>query len=396
MKATPARRDFLKKMGLTGLPFLIPSMPLWAAPEVPYQQAQIGDKDYMVNFALDGKFYSPQGYLRKLQEINTGLEIGEDMYYEGGATAKLEALFARITGKEKAVYLPTGTMANQIAASLLSDDTAKILVPENSHMFRDEADAAQRIHHKRLVPYGGADRVATLEDLKIAEAHTLEGEVFQSGLKTVVVEHPVRRAHGRVVPFEELKKISDYCREKGYKMHLDGARLHLASVYTGIPVGDYAALFDTVYISLYKYLNAGGGAILCGEAALMEKVKHQMKVLGGTMWQSWYNTAMALHYVEGIVERWQQLVKKGARLVEELNTIEGLRITALDGGTNMYQLETGSREMGDRLVANLINNDQLYLQSPDENGRIWLYMNESTLEIPNEELLKAFKRAWIS
>ena len=392
MKPARSRRKFIQQLGLSGIPFFLPASQILGANPAGFSDLPEEEGTFH-NFVMDGKFYSPRGYIKRLQEIDRQREITEDMYFQGGVTGELEQKFADLTGKEKALYLPTGTMANQVAISLLSGGNAKVLVPENSHIFRDEADAAQRIHHKRLVPYGQSDHLALLEDLKKAETHTLEGEVFQSGLNTVVVENPVRRVNGRVVPFEALEGITNYCREKEYKLHLDGARLHLASVYTGISVSDYASLFDTVYISLYKYLNAGGGAVLCGDAEMIGKAKEYMKVLGGTMWQSWYNTAMALEYLDGFEERWSEVLAKGRDLLERLNRINGIRLSALDGGTNVYLLETGSKERGDNLVKNLVVNNQIYLREPDADGRIWFYLNESTSAIPNEVLEEAFEKA---
>lgn len=390
------RRHFIKTVGLAGIPALMPLEGLLAKVAMPDVTDKIGDKPYMVNFAMDGFFFSPSGYIEKLRAINSSHVIGEDMYFEGGSTAELEKEFARLTGKEKAIYLPTGTMANQLAIKLLNGEGSKILVPENAHIFRDEADAAQRVHHKRLVPYGGENRVAVLDDLKKAEAHTLEGEVFQSGLHTVVVECPVRRVHGEVVPFDELGRMADYCKAQGYKMHLDGARLHLASAYTGVPVSRYAELFDTVYISLYKYLNAGGGAVLCGKASLIDKVRDEMKVLGGVMWQSWYNTAMALHYLEGFDERWHALIAKGDDLIRRLNRFDGLEISSVPNGTNVYLLKTGDREKAEALVTNLVLKHQIYLRSPDDDGKIAFFLNESIADIDNEVLEHAFQSAWKS
>lgn len=388
------RRSFIKTIGLAGIPMVLPLQGVLAHNSTPDQENLLGDKPYLVNFAMDGFFFSPQGYIEKLREIDDQKPIEEDVYLEGGGTSELEEKFARITGKEKAVYLPTGTMANQVAVKLLSGKYAKVLVPENAHIYRDEADAAQRIHQKRLVPYGTDGMVAGLDALKHAEKHTLEGEVFQSGLNTVVVECPVRRVDGRVVPFDELQRLAAYCREQGYKMHLDGARLHLASVYTGIPVADYAALFDSVYISLYKYLNAGGGAVLCGEATLIDQVKSEMKVLGGTMWQSWYNTVVAGYYLEGFEERWKLLLVKTEDLIRRINGIEGLKISAVENGTNVYRLETGDKKRADSMVSRLVSDHQIYLRSPDARGDIWFCVNESTADISNTLLEDVFREAW--
>src|SRR5678815_5809724 len=92
-----------------------------------------------------------------------------------------------------------------------------------------------------------------------------------------------RRTDGRMIPIDEIKKISEYCRSKNIKLHLDGARIYMASAWSGVSINEYSTYFDTVYISLYKYLGASGGAILCGDKALIEKMPHMIKIHGGNM-----------------------------------------------------------------------------------------------------------------
>ena len=301
------RRDFLKKCGLSTVPFLFPAISLSAAPLLEHQTNSTNNTKFPVNFIYDGLAFSPQEYLEKLNEINKSHPIQPDFYGNGGATKALEDTFAKITGKEKAIYLPTGTMANQLAIKLLNEDNTKVLVSENSHIYRDEADAAQSVHGKRLIPVGKGKAYFNLNDLKSTIRYLNENEVFKSGIGTVAIENPIRRADGTTVPIETIKELSEYCKENGYRLHLDGARIHLAAAYTKVSLAAYASYFDTVYISLYKYLNATGGAILCGDAALIDKIVHEIKIHGGTVFQSWNNTAVALHYLRDIDERWKKV-----------------------------------------------------------------------------------------
>ena len=163
-------------------------------------------------------------------------------------------------------------------------------------------------------------------------------EVFKSGIGCVSIENPVRRTDERMVPLEEIKKISDYCRSNNIKLHLDGARIYMAAAWSGISIKEYASYFDTVYISLYKYLGASGGAILCGDKELIGKMPHLIKIHGGNMYGNWLNAAMALHRLEGLEERLQEAIKRSTKIFASLNKIKGVRINALDDGTNIYEL----------------------------------------------------------
>ncbi|OJJ23756.1 hypothetical protein BKI52_05245 [marine bacterium AO1-C] len=387
---TPQRRNFLKNLGLSALPVLLPaaSMASGLPLDTTHQQKQAP-----INFIFDGLWFSPQAYLDKLQEINQKQKIAPDFYGNGGATQKLENAFAKLTGKEKAIFLPTGTMANQLAIKLLNGDNTKVLVPENSHVFRDEADAAQEVHGKRLVPVGQGKPFFDLQDLKRTIRYYNEGEVFKSGIGTVMIESPVRRADGVAIPFNTLKAITDYCREKGYKTHLDGARIHLASAYTGVSVAQYASLFDTVYISLYKYLNASSGAILCGKAEVIDKLAHQIKVYGGTAFQTWNATAMALHYLEGIEDRWKKVKNNAEQIMSALNKMEGIQIKKVTNGTNIFHLKLDASIDLKTLANTLFKTHNIWLGRANKEGIVKFTINESLLRRTPKQIVDAWKQA---
>jgi len=394
MKKTPEennRREFLKKCGLSTVPFLLPTAGLDAM-TLSSDEAGSPYGNDIVNFVYDGLNLSPQQYIDKLRDIDLANRIEPDFYGNGGSTKRLEDEFARLTGKEKAMYLPTGTMANQLAIKLLSGEKTKVIVPENSHVFRDEADAAQSVHSKRLVPLGRDQPYFELEDVKSSVDYLKQNEVFQSGLGAVVIENPVRRANGMAVPIETIKEISAYCKKNGIKMHLDGARIHLAMAYTGLSLKEYASYFDTVYISLYKYLNTTGGAILCGETAIIDQLAHQIKILGGTVFQSWTNTSMALHFLEGIELRLKQVVDTAGKLVTELNKIEGLKISTVNNGTNMYDLSLASHIDSKELSTILYKEHAILLRS-SENGLVRFAVNESLLLRDFQDIADAWRAA---
>lgn len=386
------RRDFLKKFGLSTASLLLPVAGVSATPLFDFQNKIPKNSKIPVNFIYDGLAFSPQEYLEKLNEINKRKPIEPDFYGDGGATKLIEEEFAKITGKEKAIYLPTGTMANQLAIKLLNESNTKVIVPENSHIYRDEADAAQSVHNKRLIPVGKGKSYFDITDLKSTIDYTNKNEVFKSGLGTVVIENPVRRADGTFVPIGVIKDISKYCKENNYKMHLDGARIHIASAFNNISLSEYASYFDTVYISLYKYLNASGGAILCGDAKIIEQISHQIKILGGTVFQSWNNTSMALHYLEGINQRWNEVVMKSEKLITALNKLNGMSITSFKNGTNIYDLILSNEISLKKLAIFLYNEHNIWLGRANDKGIVKFTVNESLLTRDYTDILDAWKK----
>lgn len=392
LKNNSNRRDFLKKCGVASLPLLAPSIAFGNT--IDKKNEKTNGNELSLNFIYDdiGFSSSPTFYLKKLNEINNSDTIQYDLYGNGGDTRRLEQEFAKITGKEKAIYLPTGTMANQLAIKLLNGEKTKVIVPENSHIFRDEADAAQSVHNKRLVAIGKGKHHFDVSDLKSAVNYINDSEVFKSGIGTVVIENPIRRADGRYVPIETIKKISNYCKGKGYKLHLDGARIHIASAYSGVSVTEYASYFDTVYISLYKYLNASGGAILCGDAKLINQVAHQIKIHGGTMFQSWNNTSMALHYLNGIEKRWKVLVDAGNKLITGLNTIKGVSIKKLNEGSNIYDLKFDTNIDFKKIRHSLYKNHNIRIGGKNRNGIVKFAINEGLLSRNIEGIIAVWKK----
>src|SRR6187549_442554 len=347
------RRNFLKASGLSLLPAVLPAAPVLANN---VNKKPIAANEPVVKLFGNGEFYDGLPYLEQLQFANSKQQIRVDRYGSGGAVEGLEKKFEAITGKEKAIYMPSGTMANQLAIAMLSGENTKVFVQDTSHVYRDEADAAQSIFNKRLMPLAKNQTFFTADELKKAIENLDSEEVFKSGLGCVSIENPVRRTDGRMIPIEEIKKVSEYCRSKNIKLHLDGARIYMASAWSGVTIKEYASYFDTIYISLYKYLGASGGAMLCGDKSVIDKMPHLMKVHGGSMYGNWTNAAMALNRLDGIETRLQNAIKRAEQLFPELNKIPGIKITSLQGGTNIYSIEL-AKEINARQLKDKLNKD---------------------------------------
>lgn len=384
------RRNFLKTSGIAALPSLGAAIPFGALARGTGQTG-LADQPSPIYFFFDGPNYNPQEFIAKLQQVNQAAAIQSDFYGEGGVVEALEKKFMAMTGKQAAIFMPTGTMANQLAIAVLSGDNTKVFVQETSHVYRDEADAAQSIHNKRLIPLAPNEAAFTLADLQASIRSLDEGEVFKSGIGAISIENPVRRCDGKTVDIEEIKKISAWCREKGYKLHLDGARIHLASAFTGIPVIEYARHFDTVYISLYKYLGAPGGAMLCGDKVVIDKMRHLIKVHGGTMYQFWINAAMALHHLEGLDDRLKGVVKKSTELFTQLNKLPGLQINTLKGGTNIFDLQVTKEIDLAKFRDSLRKEYNIYMGGRRDNDPVKIMVNETLLSRDTQLIVDAFK-----
>jgi threonine aldolase len=380
------RRNFIKASGLTLIPAAIPTISSLANSS---KTKEAPANEPIVKFFGDGEFYDGLPYLEMLQAANSKQSLKVDRYGSGGAIEELEKKLEAITGKEKAIFMPTGTMANQLAIAMLSGENTKVFVQDTSHVYRDEADAAQSVFNKRLMPLAKDQTYFTADELKKAIENLDSQEVFKSGIGCVSIENPVRRTDGRMIPIEEIKKISEYCRSKDLKLHLDGARIYMAAAWSGVSVKEYASYFDTIYISLYKYLGASGGAILCGEKSLIEKMPHMIKIHGGNMFGNWLSAAMASYKLDTIEEKLQEAIKRSKEIFGGLNQL-GIKVSALDNGTNIYNVKFPAGINGQKFGETL-NSYFIRMPRPDVNGDGKISVNETLLYREPKYIIDAIK-----
>ena len=387
------RRSFIRTGSAAALAGVtVPGLSEW--PRRP-QSSTEGERTREVNFSVDGVMATPDEYAATLENLTEKHSDLKDRYGVGGAVEQLEHQFATLTGKERALYLPSGTMANQLAISVLSGDASKVFVQDLSHVFRDEADAAQVVHGKRLVPLAPERGCFTRQELEEASSNVRQGEAFRTRIGALSIENPVRRAEGEVFDIDELRRVCEFARANEIGLHLDGARLFLASEYSGVGVDQYAALFDTVYISLYKYLRAPGGAVLCGGRAVIDRVAQLRKMHGGDMYQNWPYAAVAVHFLEGFADRFSAARAKADTLFAMLEATGRFEVHHVPNGSNIFKLGIGDADV-ERFRTRLREKWKVRVSGTPDDDFIRLHVNETQLGTPNETLAKAFEDAYRS
>jgi threonine aldolase len=210
----------------------------------------------------------------------------------------------------------------------------------------------------------------------------------------IVIETPVRRMHGEMFDHGAMKEICAYGREREIGLHLDGARLFIATAYSGIPVETYASLFDTVYVSLYKYFGAPSGAVLAGPARLLDELHHERRMFGGGLNEAWIFAAMALRSLEGFADRFARAVAASEELKAALGRIRGLHVSVVNGGTNIFRLETEPIVDAEGMRKKLWERG-IRLPSPD-SGTYFMKVNESILALPPAETAGRFEEAAVA
>ena len=282
----------------------------------------------------DGIPHTPSEYYKLLAAIP---DIAVDDYSRGGVVEKLEAQVASMLGKETAVWLPTGTLANHLAVRMLAGPKRRVLVQAESHLYNDCGDCCQTLSGLTMIPLAPAKATFTIEDVEQASASAMSGRVA-TPIGAIQIESPVRRKNGERFDFDQMKRISAWARERGIGMHLDGARLFLESAYTKRPVRDYAALFDTVYISMYKYFNAASGAVLAGPKSLLAELYQTRRMFGGGLHRVWPFAAVALYYMDGFEARFQKAVQTSEQVIAALSVDSNFAFERVPNGTNIFRM----------------------------------------------------------
>jgi threonine aldolase len=348
----------------------------------------------IVQFRSDGIGLSPAEYARLLADIAETRGIAADEYSRAGVVTELESRMAALLGKEAAVFMPTGTLANHLAIRLLARTGRRVVVQQESHLYCDEGDCAQQLSGLNLVPLAAGRAGFSLEEMVAAVAGPPEARVAIP-VGAISIETPVRRMSGEAFDFVELQRICAFARERGIGLHLDGARLPIEAIYTGITPARYAALFDTVYVSLWKFFNAASGAILAGPKALLDNLYHERRMFGGALPHAWPYAAVALRFLDGFEERFAGAADAAEMLVRALSEHPLITIDRNSHATNVTIMRvagTDAAALPDRLLA-----QGIVILPPrnvtDTGAEFTLHTNETILRRPIAETIAGFETA---
>ena len=348
---------------------------------------------HTVIFRGDGEPKTPSMMLQRLAEFDQKFTLKEDAYSLGGTVEQLEKKCAEMLGKEAAIFMPTGTLANHLAIRRLCGIKPRAIVQEQSHLYNDSGDCVTRLSNINLIPLAQGCPYFTLETLKAAVEQAEGGRVINP-VGAVMVESPVRRQSGKIVPFDEMKAVTDYCREKQIGSHLDGARLYMMSGATGISPADYAALFDTVYVSLYKYFGAPFGAILAGTVEFTDGLYHDRRMFGGGLASANFAAALALQGIDGFEERFNRAMTQAGALFDKINALKSINVEPFEHGSNIFPLKLESDVDSTRFVKTLeVHSVSVSPPDSDHVGRIMLTVNPTLLRQDTQDLFYTFERA---
>jgi threonine aldolase len=281
-------------------------------------------------------------------------EVGDDVYGEDPTVNRLQERAAEIFEKEAALFVPTGSMGNQIAIKLHTRPGTEVVIEERGHIFNFEMAAMSAISGTLARPVRSEDGSGILNWAEIEAAIHVGGAYYVAPTALISLENSHNLAGGSLLPRARTEEIAERAHELGLPVHLDGARIFNAAVALGERVADLARPVDSVMFCLSKGLGAPVGSMLLGPRGFIEEARRWRKLLGGGMRQAGVLAAAGLVALEETPERLHEDHSKARRLAEGLAELPGIQIDPERVATNIVIFDvTGTRRTADEICARL-------------------------------------------
>ncbi|HZY89147.1 MAG TPA: low-specificity L-threonine aldolase [Gemmataceae bacterium] len=263
-------------------------------------------------------------------------EVGDDVFHEDPSVNRLEEKVAALLGKEAALFVPSGTMSNQIGVKAHTQPGDELLCDVNCHIYNNEAGGPAALSGVMCRTVEG--------DFGVLDVTQLDGKVrganeHHARTRLVCLENTHNKGGGRVYPLEKIQAISSWARRQGLAMHLDGARLWNAVVASGVPAKTWGEPFDSVSVCFSKGLGAPVGSALAGTREYIARARRVRKLFGGGMRQAGVIAAAALYALENHVERLAEDHRNARVVAQAIADTPGLRLSPPEVETNLIWFE---------------------------------------------------------
>jgi len=279
----------------------------------------------------------------EMRDAMANAVVGDDVYGDDPTVNRLQEMAAEITGHEAGLFVASGTMGNLSAVLAHCQRGDEVILGKEAHTFRYEAGGISVLGgvHSCQLP-NQPDGTIALDDIKGA---IRSDDPHQPITRLVTIENTQNRCGGKCLSVEYTHQVVDFAREKGLKVHLDGARVFNAAAGLGVPVTELTSPVDSVTFCLSKGLSAPVGSVLCGTRDFIEKAHRARKVLGGGMRQAGILAAAGIVALEKVVHRLGEDHVRASKLAEGLSQNRGVVLDEGTPATNMIFMNL-SQEIG--------------------------------------------------
>jgi threonine aldolase len=276
--------------------------------------------------------------------------VGDDVYREDPTINRLQELVAGMLGKEAALYVPSGTMGNQVCLRTLTRPGDEVIAHEDAHILHYEGGSAAALAGLQIRPVAGALGILAPEAVEAAIRPSSE-HFARTG--AVEMENTHNRCGGTVWPLEAMRAVAELARSRGVRVHVDGARIWNAHKAEGVPLSAYAATADSISVCFSKGLGAPVGSAIAGSTEFIEEARRHRKRYGGAMRQAGIIAAGALYALEHNLERLTEDHEKATLLAGLLGEAPGVEITHPVQTNILIVAVTGLGVGAERVVAAL-------------------------------------------
>ncbi len=288
-------------------------------------------------------------------------EVGDDVYGEDPTVNRLQETAASLLGKKAALFVPSGTMANQLAIRTQTQPGQEVIAESKAHIIRYEQGAAGALAGVQLHWIVG-DRGLVTPDQVEAAIRPKDPHTIQTGL--ICIENTHNAGGGTVYPLSTIERIRTTASKHGVPMHLDGARLFNAVAATTLPPASYAQHFETVSICLSKGLGAPAGSLLCSnDQALIERARRFRRMYGGAMRQAGVLAAAGLYALDHHVERLAKDHEHAKRLARKLQQIPAVTINPQHVETNILIFNVVGHRLAPAAIVAALKQEGLLLNA---------------------------------
>ena len=318
---------------------------------------------HMIDFRSD-TVTQPTNHMRSAM---TSAVVGDDVYGEDPTVNELEALAARVSGKESSIFVPSGTQSNLLALLVHCERGDEYIVGQQGHTYKYEGGGAAVLGSIQPQPLD-YEHDGTLKLESVAAAIKPDDPHF-ARTKLLCLENTQA---GQPLPIDYLKDARDFCNDKGLSLHLDGARLFNASVALNADVKTITQYFDTVSICLSKGLGAPVGSVLCGPDELIVKARRWRKMLGGGMRQAGILAAAGIYAIENHIDRLREDHVRAALISDRLQALNHPNLMVSSAQTNMVFLSFKGIDVSD--IANKLKSKNILI-TPGTSVRLVTHLD---------------------
>ena len=269
-------------------------------------------------------------------------EVGDDVFGEDPCVNRLQEMAAQLLGKEAALFVPSGTMANQLCIKVYTQPGDEIIMERTNHPFNSESGGIAALSGVQVNLIDGQRGVITAA--QVARAIRRGDGVHNPPTRLVCLENTHNRGGGNVYPLETIREISDVAQQHGLARHLDVARLLNACVASGLPATEFTQYFDSCTLCLSKGLGAPVGSVIAASAEFIRRALRYRKMFGGGMRQAGILAAAGIYALEHNVERLAEDHQHAKLLAERISSARGLRLNPQEVETNIFFLQLDPTE----------------------------------------------------